>query len=237
MVTKDNAEYISTHMNARKIYPENTRLRKEKDGTLEILQASVVPGETILQQGNSASPSAPSVKLLQGDHSAELEKICQYLQNAADYAANDTQRKFLAEYIESFRTGSLEAYRYSQRTWISDQAPKVENIFGFVEPYRDPYGVRAEFEGLVAIADPFETKLLTRLVENSDQFIRRLPWASAENNGKGVFEKTLFEPPDFASIHSTSRAPSPHGEKVANTKDQVSPTVQASSSPVSTFPM
>ncbi|KAK7942707.1 uncharacterized protein PG986_011820 [Apiospora aurea] len=162
--------------------------------------ASVFPGETLLQQDGVTSSS--SVKLFRGDHAAELETICENLQTAAEYAANDTQRKVLAEHIESFRTGDLEAYRDSQRTWISDHVPKVETIIGFVEPYRDPHGVRAEFEGLVAIADPFETKLLTRLVEHSDQFIRRLPWVSEENNGKGVFEKTLFEPPDFASIHS-----------------------------------
>ncbi|KAK8115951.1 hypothetical protein PG984_012453 [Apiospora sp. TS-2023a] len=202
VVTKEDAEYVSRYMDAQKIYPENTRLRKRNDGSLEILQAAVLSGVTMLHEGQSASSSAPSVKLLRGDHVRELETICEHLQKAAEYAANDTQRKFLAEYIESFRTGNLEAYRDSQRTWISDHAPKVENIFGFVEPYRDPYGVRAEFEGLVAITDPFETKLLTRLVENSDQFIRRLPWASAENNGKGAFETALFEPPDFSSIHS-----------------------------------
>ncbi|KAK8069832.1 dipeptidyl peptidase III [Apiospora phragmitis] len=187
-------------MDAQQIYPENTRLRKTEDGTLEILQASVLPGEHVLEL-DSSMPS-PVVKLIKGDHAADLEKVCENLQKAKEYAANDTQRRFLAEYIESFRTGSLESYRDSQRTWISDQAPKVENIFGFVEPYRDPYNIRAEFEGLVALVDPFETKLLTRLVENSDKFICRLPWASAENSGKGVFEKTLFEPPDFSSIHS-----------------------------------
>ncbi|KAK8053999.1 dipeptidyl peptidase III [Apiospora saccharicola] len=151
VVTKEDAEYVSTYMDAQKIYPENTRLRKRNDGSLEILQAAVLSGVTMLHEGQSAS-SAPSVKLLRVDHVRELEKVCEYLQNATEYAANDTQRKFLAEYIESFRTGNLEAYRDSKRTWISDQAPKVENIFGFVEPYRDPYGVRAEFEGLVAIA-------------------------------------------------------------------------------------
>lgn len=38
---------------------------------------------------------------------------------------------------------------------------------GFVEPYRDPHGTRAEFEGLVAISDAEETKALQRLVDNS----------------------------------------------------------------------
>lgn len=52
-----------------------------------------------------------------------------------------------------------------------------------------------------AISDPDETKILTALVENSAKFIRRLPWSgtgSAENDGKGPFEKGLFEPPDFS---------------------------------------
>lgn len=89
-------------------------------------------------------------------------------------------------------------------TWITDKQPRVENIFGFVEPYRDPSGTRADFEGLVAISDPNETKLLTQLVVHSAKFIRRLPWVdgkSTENDGKGPFEKALFEPPDFSSIH------------------------------------
>lgn len=128
--------------------------------------------------------------------------MCDNLAEASKHAANDTQRKFLTEYVESFRTGSLGIYRDSQRTWITDKRPKIENIFGFVEPHRDPYGVKSEFEGLVAIADAEETILLSRLVEHSDKFIRRLPWASAENNGKGVFEKSLFDPPDISSIHA-----------------------------------
>ena len=74
-----------------------------------------------------------------------------------------------------------------------------------MEPYRDPYGSRAEFEGLVAISDAEETKALKKLVEYSTTFIRRLPWVdgiSTENESKGPFEKALFEPPDFTSIHS-----------------------------------
>ncbi len=87
---------------------------------------------------------------------------------------------------------------------MADHAPRVENIFGFVEPYRDPQGVRAEWEAVVAIPDSEETELLTRLVWESKTFIRRLPWAKGtiENDGMGPFEKENFEPPDFASIHS-----------------------------------
>jgi dipeptidyl-peptidase-3 len=108
----------------------------------------------------------------------------------------------LSQYIESSRTGDLEVYRNSQRTWITDKSPHVENILDFVEPYRDPYGIRVEVEGLVAIMDLEETSTLTKLVESSSIFIKRLPWARTdENDGKGLFENALFEQPDSTSIH------------------------------------
>lgn len=144
------------------------------------------------------------VRLIRGDHSEELKHICSDLAKASKYAANETQQLFLAEYIRSFQTGNLQSYRNSQRTWIKDTKPRVENIFGFVEPYRDPYGTRAEFEGLVAISNSDETKNLAKFVEHSATFIRRLPWtigSSLGDDDKGPFEKALFDPPDFSSIH------------------------------------
>lgn len=199
LIRKDDIALVSQHLASHSIFPENTRLRKTGERTFEVLQASIMSTEPIvsLDMPNSSA----RVNLVRGDHAEELERVYENLSKAAEHAANDTQRKFLTEYIERFRTGNLDLYRDSQRTWVTDKAPKIENIFGFVEPYRDPAGIRAEFEGLVAIADAEETKLLSKLVENSDRFIRRLPWASPENNGKGVFEKSLFEPPDFSSIH------------------------------------
>lgn len=197
-IERDSIALVSEHLAAHSIFPENTRVRKTGEDKFEVLQASIVSTDPV----PLGIPSSHiEVKLVRGDHAEELAKVCENLSKAAEHAANDIQRKFLAAYIESFRTGSLDVYRDSQRTWVTDKAPIVENIFGFVEPYRDPAGIRAEFEGLVAISDAEETKFLSKLVENSDKFIRRLPWASPENNGKGAFEKSLFEPPDFSSIH------------------------------------
>ncbi|ELQ43086.1 dipeptidyl-peptidase 3 [Pyricularia oryzae Y34] len=133
--------------------------------------------------------------------SKALEQNSVFLENTRlRKAANNVDYELLV--ASSFRTGDLEAYRESQRIWVRDCAPRVENIMGFVEPYRDPHGVRAEFESLVAIADDGETAMLAKLVELSPRFIRRLPWATEDNDGKGPFEKSLFEPPDFSSIHS-----------------------------------
>ncbi len=202
-ITEEEVSLVSRILEQNSIFPENTRIRKAENSTdFEVLLASVQTN------GNSTAFPLPdgkgSIRLIQGDHAAELEQICTELMEAAKHAANDRQKAFLTAYIESFQTGSLDAYRESQRIWVQDKGPRVENIFGFVEPYRDPHGTRAEFEGLVAIADDEETKLLARLVESSAKFIQRLPWATPENDGKGPFEKNLFEPPDFSSIHSES---------------------------------
>lgn len=191
---------VSKVLEENYIYPENTRLQKaDNSANFEVLLASVEDREAIqfpLPDGEG------SVSVIPGDHSSDLRHVCTELVEASKYAANDQQKEFLSAYIESFETGSLDSYRRSQRIWVQDKGPRVENIFGFVEPYRDPYGTRAEFEALVAISDDEETALLTKLVENSAIFIRQLPWATPENDGKGPFEKSLFEPPDFSSIHS-----------------------------------
>ncbi|KAE8824347.1 hypothetical protein PTNB85_08904 [Pyrenophora teres f. teres] len=204
IITRDEISAVSRLLEKHLIFPENTRIQKvssPKAHTFEVLRASV---EHDTEPSVIEIPSlGATMKVKGGDHSGELAKICASLSEAKKYAANEKQEQFLSQYIESFITGDLEVYRNSQRTWITDKSPHVENIFGFVEPYRDPYGIRAEFEGLVAIMDIEETSKLTKLVESSSIFIKRLPWAgNDENDGKGPFEKALFEPPDFTSIHS-----------------------------------
>jgi len=204
-ITEQEVQAVSKILEQNSIFPENTRIRKDDNGDFKVLLASVHGGGDV-GRTLSLPDGSGCVKLRCGDHAASLERVCTELSEAIKYAANEGQRKYLEAYIESFETGSLDKYRDSLRIWAKDKAPRVENIFGFVEPYRDPYGIRSEFEGLVAIADDNETALLVKLAENSAKFIRRLPWAAAENDGKGPFEKNLFEAPDFSSIHSTQTA-------------------------------
>jgi dipeptidyl-peptidase-3 len=207
-VNHNEVNRITKIMEGNSISPENTRLRKHDSNekpSFDILQASVEADG--LAQELSYHDSGESVRLVRGDHSQELKKICECLEEALHYVANPLQEQTLSKYLESFRTGDMEAYKESQRVWVKDMKPPVESILGFVEPYRDPFGVRAEFEGLVGIVDAEETNVLTVLVENSTNFIRRLPWAKGckENDGKGPFEKDLFDPPDFTSLHGNNR--------------------------------
>jgi len=85
---------------------------------------------------------------------------------------------------------------------VTDVSARVEHLIGFIEPYRDPAGIRSEWEAMIGIADPDEALRLKRLVESSTTIIRQLPWAVEDvNDGKGPFEKSLFEAPDFTSVH------------------------------------
>jgi dipeptidyl-peptidase III len=193
-------------MEENSIYPENTRVHKHMVGNrmvYDILQAST---QEDLRPLLFLDTKDGVIRLIRGDHGKELTCICRSLYEARKYAANLTQDSFLLSCQESFGAGNIEDYKESQRLWVKDLQPAVEVILGFVEPYRDPMGIRSEFEGMVAITNKEETKTLTMLVENSDKFIRRLPWALGytENNGKGPFEKELFEKPDFTSLHSKS---------------------------------
>ena len=62
------------------------------------------------------------------------------------FAANAHQVRMLAKYSESFRLGSVVAHVDGSRAWILDKGPAVESYIGFIESYRDPFGVRGEWE-------------------------------------------------------------------------------------------
>lgn len=188
-------------MNKYSIGPENTRIRKlvtDSQPVYQLLQASTDTGVPT----NNLHELADDIFLVRGDHCEELSKVCFALTEAENYAGNSKQTQFLAHYIECFRTGSLEAFQESQKAWVTDVSARVENLIGFIEPYRDPAGIRSEWEAMIGIADPDETSRLKHFVENSTVIIRQLPWAvEGVNDGKGPFEKSLFEAPDFTSVH------------------------------------
>ncbi|KAF2964127.1 hypothetical protein GQX73_g9456 [Xylaria multiplex] len=218
-ITLGEIAAVARVMQLNGLEPENTRIEKSVENSrtvYKVLQASVqsnadlqnhmrgsaIPID-ILQQGGEDSQLDGEVRLVRGDHSAEMSKIREHLLQAVRYTANEKQALFILDYLESFTTGGLEAYRRSMKNWVQDMYPRVESILGFVEPYRDPYGVRCEWRGVISIADPQETAKLTTLVKDSTKFIQTLPWAVPGNNdGKGPFEKTEFRAPDFSVVHA-----------------------------------
>ncbi|KAI1108509.1 dipeptidyl peptidase III [Nemania sp. NC0429] len=213
-ITKGEIEAISKIMEAKNIALENTRLLKHTedidseqesfDLIFEILQASADkdPEPQFLGEIRTETGRSMKISLRRGDHSSEMDKICVELTKAREYAATEAQRTALSQLIKSFRTGDYEAFRDAQKAWVTDKAPRVEHCMGFLFGYRDPHGLRAEWQAAAGIAHSQETEKVRRVVEMSSEIIRTLPWAVAnDNNGKGPFEPGELEVRDFAIVH------------------------------------
>ncbi|KAL2865486.1 dipeptidyl peptidase III [Aspergillus lucknowensis] len=202
--SQDDISSISKLMEDQSLHPENTRLHRYQESGFDcydILQASV--DESTVTFNNNGQPwlSNKIIRLVRGDHEQELEQICKCLRRASKYASNPAQKQVLQYTMDSFLLGDLELYRSAQKIWVTDKAPSVETVLGFVEPYRDPLGVRAEFEGIVGIPDPIATERLKKLASVADTFVSKLPWVDGDANGKGPFERDIFDPPEFSSAH------------------------------------
>jgi dipeptidyl-peptidase-3 len=168
----------------------NTRLFKTPQG-YQVLIASADPIDTLVE--TFQLDDSTQVQVTKGDFSREMALIASHIESALPFAANDNQKDMLEAYYKSFLTGSIEAHKDSQKAWIKDIGPVVETNIGFIETYRDPAGVRAEWEGFVAVVNKEMTKKFGALVNAAEKFIPKLPW------GKD-FEKDTFSKPDFTSL-------------------------------------
>lgn len=158
-ITKDEITAVGDLMEKKGLALENTRLRKTASGDFELLIASGVshPPARDRDLGEAevfeleGSLHGKKLRLVFGDHQEEMAKIAHSIKQAERHAANDNQKKMLDAYALSFGAGPIEAFKESQRVWVKDQKPALETNLGFVETYRDPHGVRGEWEGFVAL--------------------------------------------------------------------------------------
>lgn len=221
-ITKEEISSIGNLLEKKKLLLENTRLRKTSTGDFELLIASAetnpVASDRDLGDIESleleGSLSGKRLNLVFGDHSKEMQRIANESQLAADHADNPIQRSMHEQYKNSFSTGSIQSFKESQRYWIKDKSPLVECNYGFIETYRDPHGVRGEWEGFVAMVNQERTRALGKLVASASSMIPKLPWPPS-------FEKDHFLSPDFTSLEvlSFSGTGIPAGINIPNYDD------------------
>ncbi|KAL6718133.1 hypothetical protein ACLMJK_004220 [Lecanora helva] len=218
-ITQDEIEKIGDFLGKKKLLPENTRLRKTKDGNYEVLIASALSKPP--PEGSDVGPDTSwtledgrKITLVFGDHQEEMAKIALQIKKAGQHAANDIQKQMMDAYAKSFGTGSLLDFKDSQKLWVRDLGPEVESNIGFIETYRDPAGIRGEWEGFVAMVNKERTQAFQKLVDAAPAMIPKLSWSKD-------FEKDTFTPPDFTSLEVLSFASSgiPAGINIPNYDD------------------
>ncbi|KAL9953202.1 hypothetical protein ACROYT_G040579 [Oculina patagonica] len=204
---KTDAEFVQEFMKEKEIETYNTRLfKEEKDGhvTYILRLASAVttvepcPGASGEQDNTAAVLGSHefkgcTVKVERGDYSGILKKVVEHLDKAKEFTANDNELSMLKNYIHSFTTGSVQAHKDGSRFWIRDKGPIVETYIGFIETYRDPFGVRAEYEGFVSVVNKEMSAKFTSLVSSAEELLPELPWPAE-------YEKDKFLRPDFTSL-------------------------------------
>ena len=195
-ITNQEIAQVSDFLESKGLLPENTRVAK-KDGSYHVLIASALdnpsPDQRDLKESEWTMDDGKKVKLVFGDYSREMDTIAHHIEQAKKYAANENQVQMMEEYSKSFRSGSLQAFKKSQMAWVQDKGPQVESDIGFIETYRDPHGIRGEWEGFVAMVNKERTRAFGKLVETAPQYIPLLPWDKS-------FEKDKFLSPDFTSL-------------------------------------
>ncbi|KAK7753218.1 hypothetical protein SLS62_004737 [Diatrype stigma] len=226
-ITKAEIEAVSAWMEKKGLLPENTRLLKAKDGSFEILIASAI--STVPAEGGDIGKdthfkvedgplAGKTIQLVYGDYAKEMGAIAADIKKAAENGDNETQKNMCNAYAKSFETGSLLAFKDSQRYWIRDKGPMVESNIGFIETYRDPAGVRGEWEGFTAVVNLERTRAFGALVDAAPSLIPLLPWNKD-------FEKDKFLSPDFTSLEVLTFSGSgiPAGINIPNYDDSKHP--------------
>lgn len=218
-ITKEEISIVGDVLEEKKLLIENTRLRKLPSGDFDLLIASGVtnPPASERDLGDVSSLeltgklAGKKLNLVFGDYQEEMAKIALEFKKAKKEAANEIEEKMLEEYTRTFSTGSIQGFVESQRWWIKNKKPMVETDIGFVETYRDPHGVRGEWEGFVAMVNQERTRAFGKLVDAAPSMIPKLPWDKA-------FEKDKFLSPDFTSLEVLTFAGSgiPAGINIPN---------------------
>jgi dipeptidyl-peptidase-3 len=210
-MTKDDIKLVQQFLEKEKISPLNTRLFKEESGNFKLLVAAA---EEKVDAKTYSLENGSSIEVRYNDFAPYMKKIAQAIRDATPFTANQIQKEMLEAYYISFENGSIEAHMDSQRLWLKDLSPQVETNIGFIETYRDPQGVRAEWEGFVSMVNKEQTLKFNRLVDNAPLFVSRLPWSSE-------FERETLNKPDFTSLEVLAFATAgvPAGINIPNYSD------------------
>lgn len=187
--SKDEVTAIDDILTKAGIKNHNTTITRAEDKYVVAIHSIEID-----QQGQKIGEyNGKPVIYTKGLHSEELKHVCKWLTKAIDVCENDTQKEMLKSLIEHYTHGRVEDHiKYSEH-WVRDIDPKVETYQGFIESYRDPQGVRCEYEGFIACVDTEESEVLHNFVDNSKTILKLLPYPEE-------YERKTFNPPSYNAL-------------------------------------
>lgn len=149
-----------------------------------------------------------------GRDSETLKKTVHWLTLAKECASREGQKEMLEALIQHYTTGDILLHEKYSRLWVNDVNPNVETYQGFIESYRDPAGVRCEYEAFIAAVDHEESKAFHDYVEASKTILGLMPYPKE-------YERGVFIPPSYNSIDILSFCTSgmPIGINIPNYDD------------------
>lgn len=189
-LSRDEVEALNSLCLERGLKLENTHLvRNDSKSRYEVSLASV---EVDTEGTPLGTVRNLPVVLTRGRCSKELARCCAWLCRAQEFAT-EAQREMLSALVSHYTTGDCaEHVRYSE-LWVQDVDPLVETYQGFIETYREPSGVRAEYEGFVACVDVEESRALKRLVSSASKILPLMPYPPQ-------YERATFQPPSYNAL-------------------------------------
>ncbi|MCQ2163462.1 MAG: dipeptidyl peptidase 3 [Bacteroidales bacterium] len=105
-----------------------------------------------------------------GLYSANIAKICEELEKAAEVAENEAQKSYIALLVEYYRTGDLRKWDEYNIEWVKELDGTIDFVNGFVEDYNDPLGRKGAWEGNVNIKDHKASERSEILSSNAQWF-------------------------------------------------------------------
>jgi len=190
-LSKEEILNIDKFLSENNIHLQNTRLIKFKLNDSNSIAYGYLIGSVdkkIVNHGNG-------IYGFYGDFSEFLDDLNVNLEKCLQFTKREFQISTIKNYIQSFKTGSIEAHRQSQIEWVKDLKPVVETNIGWIETYIDPMNVRGYYEGMVALVDKENTKKFTTLVQNASSLLSpdNIPWPKE-------IESYPFKEPDYTQI-------------------------------------
>lgn len=128
-----------------------------------------------------------------GLYGEAIEHIVAYLDSAAVYAENASQKQIIESLIDYYRSGDLATFDKYSIEWAEDTASQVDFINGFIESYGDPLGMRGAWESIVNFKNITASERTEVLSSNAQWFEDNSPVDAIfkKEKVKGVSAKVI----------------------------------------------